>query len=250
MIVSPSELEFYLNELLNSYHFQDYAPNGLQVQGRLGISRIATGVTASVAFLDAALAWGADAVIVHHGYFWKNEERPITGVRYQRLSRLLQNNLNLFAYHLPLDAHPQLGNNAQLAKRLGFIANGRFGENDLGWIGSLQAPMPVAQLASHIEKILNRRPLVLGEQHAQVQCVAWCSGAAQHLLGAAIDAGAQVYISGEVSESTTHLATESGITYLAAGHHATERYGVQALGEHLAAKFGIEHQFMDMDNPV
>lgn len=250
MILSPKELEFYLNELLHSENFQDYAPNGLQVQGRHVIERIATGVTASVAFLDAALAWGADAVIVHHGYFWKNEARSITGVRYQRLSRLLKNDLNLFAYHLPLDAHPKLGNNAQLGQRLGFVANGRFGENDLGWIATLPAPVLLAQLVSHVAKILIRRPLVLGEKDSQVQRVAWCTGAAQHLLGAAIEAGAHVYISGEVSESTTHLATESKVAYLAAGHYATERYGVQALGEHLVRKFDIEHQFIDIDNPV
>jgi dinuclear metal center YbgI/SA1388 family protein len=250
MTVSSKDLELYLNAFLDSSQYQDYAPNGLQVQGRSVIRRIATGVTASLAFLDAALQWGADAVLVHHGYFWKNEARPITGQRYARLRTLLQNDLNLFAYHLPLDAHPEVGNNAQLAHRLGLIAQGRFGEGGLGWIGQLPQPVTLKQWLPDITQALNRPPLVLGNQDIQVQRVAWCTGAAQNLFAEAIEQGAQVYISGEVSESTQHLAVESAVAYLAAGHHATERYGVQALGAHIAQQFGVEHQFIDIENPV
>ena len=245
-----NELELYLNNVLQTARFRDYCPNGLQVEGRRRVARIATGVTASLAFLEAALDWGADAVLVHHGYFWKNEAPQVRGQKHARLRALLVNDLNLFAFHLPLDAHPDLGNNAQLGERLGWIADGRFGETDLGWIGTLPVPMPLEHFAAHVENTLGRKPLVLGDPRQELRRVAWCTGAAQGYFQDAIDAGADVYLSGEISEPTTHLSRESGVAYLAGGHHATERYGIQALGEHLASTFEIEHRFIDIDNPV
>jgi dinuclear metal center YbgI/SA1388 family protein len=189
-------------------------------------------------------------VLVHHGYFWKNEAPQITGQKYRRLRLLLANDVNLLAYHLPLDAHPELGNNAQLGARMGWLADARFGDNDLGFIATLPMPMPLAHFAAHVENTLGRAPLVLGDPDSELRRVAWCTGAAQGYFDDAIRAGADVYLSGEVSEPTTHLAAESGVAYVSAGHHATERYGVQAVGAHLADAFGLEHLFIDIDNPV
>ena len=245
-----NELELYLNDLLQSARFNDYCPNGLQVEGRRRIMRLATGVTASLALLEAALEWGADAVLVHHGYFWKNEPARIIGQKYRRLRTLLSNDLNLFAYHLPLDAHPEYGNNAQFGAKFGWIGERHFGEHELGWMATLPLPITVEALAVRLDNTLDRAPLVLGDADWEVRRVAWCTGAAQSYFAAAIDAGADVFVSGEVSESTTHLARETGVAYLAAGHHATERFGVQALGAHLAEQFDVEHLFIDVDNPV
>ncbi|NIE67346.1 Nif3-like dinuclear metal center hexameric protein [Burkholderia sp. Ax-1719] len=244
------ELELYLNNLLETSRFKDYCPNGLQVEGRRRVEKIATGVTASLAFLEAALEWGADAVLVHHGYFWKSEAPQITGRKYRRLKTLLANDLNLFAYHLPLDSHPEFGNNAQLGARFGWIGEQRFGEQDLGWMATLPMPITLAHFTAEVEQTLGRTPLVLGDPDWQIRRVAWCTGAAQGFFDDAIDAGADVYLTGEISEQTTHTAAESGVAFLAAGHHATERYGVQAVGTHLAEAFDIEHMFIDIDNPV
>ncbi|MCE4062903.1 Nif3-like dinuclear metal center hexameric protein [Pandoraea sputorum] len=245
------ELELYLNDTLQTAQFRDYCPNGLQVEGRSEIKKIASGVTASLAFLEAARDWGADAVLVHHGYFWKNEDARITGMKRKRLGLLIGNDISLFAYHLPLDAHPELGNNAQLGKLLGLTDDGsRFGPDQLGWLGAPAQPMTLAALAAHVETQLGRQPLVLGDPSRQVGRVAWCTGGAQGFFEAAIAAGADVYISGEVSEPTQHLAMESGVGYLAAGHHATERGGARALGAHVAERFGLEHRFFDMPNPA
>lgn len=244
------ELELYLNNLLRADQFRDYCPNGLQVQGRSEIKKIATGVTASLAFLEAAVQWGADAVLVHHGYFWKQEASVIKGLKQRRLRTLLLNDVNLFAYHLPLDAHAELGNNACLGARLGWQVEGRFGADQLGWLGTLPEPITLADLASQVKHTLQREPLVFGDPQIKLERIAWCTGAAQNLFNEAIAAGAQVYVSGEVSEPTMHLAHESGVAYIAAGHHATERYGVQALGAHLANTFGLIHQFIEIDNPV
>jgi len=244
------ELELYLNNLLETARFKDYCPNGLQVEGRRRVEKIATGVTASLAFLEAALEWGADALIVHHGYFWKNESPEITGRKYRRLKALLANDLNLFAYHLPLDSHPELGNNAQLGAKFGWIGEQRFGEQDLGWMATLPMPITLAHFTAQVEQTLGRTPLVLGDPDWQLRRVAWCTGAAQGLFDAAIDAGADVFLTGEISEQTTHTAAESGVAFLAAGHHATERFGVQALGAHLSEAFDVEHLFIDIHNPV
>ncbi|WP_176081430.1 Nif3-like dinuclear metal center hexameric protein [Paraburkholderia tropica] len=244
------ELELYLNNLLETGRFKDYCPNGLQVEGRRRVQKIATGVTASLAFLEAALEWGADAVLVHHGYFWKNEAPQITGRKYRRLKTLLAHDLNLFAYHLPLDCHPEFGNNAQLGAKLGWIGEQRFGEQDLGWMATLPMPITLAHFSAQVEQTLGRTPLVLGDPDWQLRRVAWCTGAAQSLFDAAIDAGADVFLTGEISEPTFHTSAESGVAFLAAGHHATERFGVQSVGAHLAETFDIDHLFIDIDNPV
>ncbi|MGV2292101.1 Nif3-like dinuclear metal center hexameric protein [Trinickia sp. YCB016] len=244
------ELELYLNSVLESGRFKDYCPNGLQVEGRRRINKIATGVTASLAFLEAALEWGADAVLVHHGYFWRNEAPQITGRKYKRLKLLLANDLNLFAFHLPLDDHPEYGNNAQIGERMGWIPDGRFGDQDLGWMTTLPMPITLAHFAAQVEQTLGREPLVLGDPDWELRRVAWCTGGAQSYFEAAIDAGADVFLTGEISEPTTHMSAESGVAFLAAGHHATERFGVQALGAHLSETFDVEHLFIDIHNPV
>lgn len=244
------ELLDYLEGLLMPGKFKDYCPNGLQVEGRPEIRRIVAGVTASQALLDIAVDRGADAVLVHHGWFWKGEDGRVTGIRRRRLATLLTHEISLLAYHLPLDAHPELGNNAQLAVRLGWTPEGRFGDQDIAWHGSLDAPCDLATLAQRVAAALGRQPLVVGDSGRPVRRIGWCSGGAQGYFEQAIALGVDAYLSGEVSEQTVHLARESGVAYLAAGHHATERYGAQALAAHLAARFGLECEFVDLDNPV
>lgn len=247
--VPRDAIERHLTTTLDINRFRDYCPNGLQVEGRERIRSIVTGVTASMALLEAAQAHGADMVLVHHGYFWRGEDPRVVGPRQRRLRLLLANEINLFAYHLPLDAHPELGNNAQLARVLGFAPDGRFGEQELGWTG--RAPVnTVGELAALVERALGRAPVVIGEPSQAIARIGWCTGAAQGVMDAAIAAGATAYLSGEISEQTVHLARETGVAYLACGHHATERYGVQALGTHLAQEFGIRHHFIDIANPV
>lgn len=244
------ELVGYLDELLVPGKFRDYCPNGLQVEGRAEITRIVAGVTASQDLLDAAVASHADAILVHHGYFWKGEDGRVTGIRRQRLATLLANDINLLAYHLPLDAHPELGNNAQLARLLGFVPEGRFGEQDIAWLGGLAEPCDLSTLTARVSTVLGRQPLVIGGDDRTIRRIGWCSGGAQGYFEPAIALGVDAYLSGEISEQTVHLARESGVAYLAAGHHATERYGVQALAGHLARQFGIACEFVDLDNPV
>jgi dinuclear metal center YbgI/SA1388 family protein len=245
-----AQLAAYLQQYLDVSRFRDYCPNGLQVEGRDDIDTIVTAVTASAAAVDAALAAGADALLVHHGYFWRGEDPRVTGIRRERLKALLSHDLNLFAYHLPLDAHPEVGNNAQLACRLGFVPEGRFGDQELGVYGAVSEPLSLARLGAHIAAQLQRTPLIVGEPEQLVRRVAWCTGAAQGFMEQALELGVDVYVSGEISEPTAHLARESGVAYIAAGHHATERYGVQALGEHLAQSFGVKHHFVEIANPA
>lgn len=251
-VVERNRLGVYLAQLLNTTQVRDYCPNGLQVEGRNEIARIVTGVTASLALIEAAVDAGADAVLVHHGYFWRNEDPCIVGQKHRRIALLLGKQINLFAYHLPLDLHPELGNNAQLARQLGLIGQAGFGDQQLGWLGVAQDPQlrTVGDLAANVEARLHRKPLVIGDLAQPLGTVAWCTGAAQSMLPDAIAAGASVYLSGEISEPTVHTAREAGVAYIAAGHHATERYGIQALGDHLAARFGLAHRFIDIDNPV
>lgn len=248
--MNTTELSNYLDRLLDVGRYADYCPNGLQVEGRSEINHIVSGVTASMDLLEAAHADGADAVLVHHGYFWKGEAAAIAGMKKRRIAFLLKHDINLFAYHLPLDAHSELGNNAQLARVLGLTLIDHFGEQRLGALGTLPHQMGLAQLSTHIETRLARAPLVIGDPAREVTRVGWCTGAAQSYFDAAIALGIDAFISGEISEQTVHSARESGVAYIAAGHHATERYGVQALGEHLAASFGLRHRFIDCDNPV
>ena len=247
--LSRDALRRYLDDMLQPARFRDYCPNGLQVEGQAEIRRLVTGVTASQALLDAAIERKADAILVHHGYFWRGEDGCITGIRKRRLSTLLRNEVSLFAYHLPLDAHPELGNNAQLALACGWQPEGRFGDQDLGWYGSLPAGL-LRDLVPRVEAVTGHPLLVLGDLERTVRRVAWCSGGAQGYFEAAISLGVDLFVSGEVSEPTVHLARESGVAYLAAGHHATERFGVRALGEHLASRFGLFVEFVDIDNPA
>jgi dinuclear metal center YbgI/SA1388 family protein len=244
------ELVNYLDGLMTPGKFRDYCPNGLQVEGRSEISRIVAGVTASQALLDAAVERHADAILVHHGYFWKGEDGRVTGIRRKRLATLLAHDISLLAYHLPLDAHPELGNNAQLASRLGWIPEGRFGEQDIAWLGTLLEACNLTALAGKVARLLGREPMVIGEGSRPIRRIAWCSGGAQGYFEQAIALGVDAFMSGEISEQTVHLARESGVAYIAAGHHATERYGVEALAEHLAQRFGIRCEFVDLDNPV
>lgn len=244
------DLTRYLDELLDVAHFRDYCPNGLQVEGRAELQRIVTGVTASQSLVDAAIARNADAVIVHHGWFWRGEDGRVTGIRKQRLQALLRNDINLLGYHLPLDAHPELGNNAQLAKRLGWVAEGRFGEQEMGWLGRCNEPTTLSVFAGKIAVALNRPPQIIGDGWRPVARIAWCTGGAQSYFEQAIALGVDAYVSGEISEQTVHLARESGVAFIAAGHHATERYGVQALADHLSERFGLACEFVDIDNPV
>lgn len=252
-MVSLHELVDYTNGLLQSNSFSDYCPNGLQVEGRPQVRTIVSGVTASLALLEAAAAAGADAVLVHHGYFWKGEDARVTGMRRARLRQLLTTDTSLLAWHLPLDAHAELGNNAQLARVLGLQQSGSFGEEgglQLACEGDLAEPCTPADLCGHIEQCLDRTPQHIPGSAQTISRVGWCTGAAQSYLEAAVGRGLDAFISGEISEQTVHIARESGIHYFAAGHHATERYGIQALGDHLAGRFGLAHRFIDIENPV
>lgn len=249
-MVEIKELNHYTHELMQVDRYKDYCPNGLQVEGKNEIGKIVTGVTASMALLVAAQQAGADLVLVHHGYFWRNEDARILGIKRSRLKFLLEHDLNLMAYHLPLDAHEQLGNNVQLGKVLGIDAVEYDAALDMVAYGYLKQAMALRDFVSHIETSVQRKALVIGQPDKLVQKIAWCTGAAQSYMESAITAGADVFISGEISEQTTHQALESGVAFVAAGHHATERYGIKALGEHLAEKFNLKHEFIDINNPV
>ena len=249
-MMQRDDLARYLDQLLEVPRFRDYCPNGLQVEGRAGVSRLVTGVSASQALIEAAIGAGADALLVHHGYFWKSEDGRITGTRRRRIGLLLQHDISLFAYHLPLDAHPEHGNNAQLGALLGFTEKGRAGEQNIVAHGCTAATQPLAAFAAHIESRLGRAPTVIGDPAQRIARIAWCTGGAQGYFEDAIALGVDAFITGEISEPQVHLARESGVAFIAAGHHATERFGVQALGAHLVARFGIEHRFIDVPNPV
>ena len=252
-MVSLRELVDYCDQLLGVDAFKDYCPNGLQIEGRAEVGCVVSGVTASQALIDTAVERGADLLLVHHGFFWKGEDPRITGMKRRRLAKLLAGQLSLLAYHLPLDAHPELGNNAQLGRRLGLSEQGRFGAAggpDLACFGTLETALSVAELTARIGDALGRQPQCIAGGTQAIRSVGWCTGAAQSYLEEAARRGLDAFISGEISEPTVHIAREYAIHYFAAGHHATERYGVQALGEHLAARFAIEHTFVDIDNPV
>ena len=252
-MITLKALVDYTDTLLSVEKFSDYCPNGLQVQGRAEIGLLATGVTASMDLIEAAIEAGADALLVHHGYFWKGEDACITGMKRARLQRLLTTDTSLLAYHLPLDAHPELGNNAQLARLLGFDIAGTFGDDgglQLGQHAVLPTPLDGAALGALIQQRLGREPLCIQGSERMIHRVGWCTGAAQSYIEAAAQQGLDAFISGEISEQTVHVARECGVHYFAAGHHATERYGAKALGEHLAGQFDIRHLFIDSENPV
>lgn len=252
-----AELLGWLDQTLQPSRFSDYCPNGLQVEGSPVIDRIVTGVTASQALIAKAIEVQAQAILVHHGWFWRGEDLTVRGTRRQRLAAVLSHDINLLAYHLPLDAHPTFGNNVQLARVLGLeperdpLGNPvTGGAKDLVWFGAPQKSVTLEQFATQIGQALGREPLVVGEPGQPCRRVAWCTGGAQGMFETAIDAGVDAYITGEISEPNAHLARESGVAFISAGHHATERYGVKALGEAIAARFDIEVSFFDINNPA
>lgn len=249
-MIENKRLADYLAKLLKIHTFKDYSPNGLQVEGRSEIRKIITGVTASQALIDAAILQRADAILVHHGYFWKNESPVLLGHQRQRIASLLKNNINLYAYHLPLDMHPTLGNNQQLGLILGVQSIQPASNKDSVFSGVLPEAVQLDQWVAHCQKRLNRDMLVVAAGTRSVLNVAWCTGGAQHYIDQAIKLGVDVYISGEISEQTAHLARENNIHYIAAGHHATERYGIKALGQHIAEQFSLPVQFIDINNPA
>lgn len=246
---SREQLLGAFDALLLPDRFKDYGPNGLQVEGRAQVRRLVSGVTASLALIDAAIERQADAIVVHHGLFWRGQSGCVTGWMKQRLARLLAHDINLLAYHLPLDAHPNLGNNAQLGARMGWQPASRFGEQDLGWLGRV-ASTPAQTLADQVALSLGRPVTLVNPGGRPIETVAWCTGGAQGYFEAAIAAGAQLFVTGEISEPQAHLARECGVAYLACGHHASERYGPPAVGAEVARTLGLWHEFIDIDNPA
>ncbi len=240
-------LKSYTQSYLNADAFADYCPNGLQIEGKEEINKIISGVSANLALIERAIDEKADAIFVHHGLFWKNDPQTITGAKRRKIALLLDNNINLFAYHLPLDAHPDVGNNAQLGKLLG-INNMNPVENSLLWTGELE--LNVGEFGAEIENVLQRAPLIIGDQGSNIKRIAWCTGAAQGFIDQAVELGVDAYLTGEASEQTPAVALENDLVFISAGHHATERYGVQALCQHLDGKFGCQHQYIEIDNCV
>lgn len=253
MTVKRDKLLQALNNLLKPEKFSDYCPNGLQVQGKPEVKKLITGVTASQAFIEAAIAKNADAILVHHGYFWRGEDPCIVGMKYHRLYTLMRHDINLFAYHLPLDAHPEYGNNIALAKQLNLEVDGLLSEMDknaVGLYGYLPSPMKGDVFASFIHQKLGQEPVYIKCENKTIHTIAWCTGAAQRYIDLATQLNVDAYLTGEASESTVHTARECGIHFFAAGHHATERYGVQLVGEYISREYGVNHEFIDIDNPV
>lgn len=245
-----SELIDYTGQLLQVDRFRDYCPNGLQVEGRPEVGILVSGVTASMALLEHAAALNADLVLVHHGYFWKGEDARIVGMKKRRLKFLLEKDISLAGYHLPLDAHPELGNNVQLAQVLDFTLQGWAGEQSLVAYGTLDQPGGLGEVGMRVAQRLGRQPLIFGDSSKPIHRIAWCTGAAQDYIDVALALQVDAFLTGEVSERTFHTAQETGIAFISAGHHATERYGIRALGEHLAERYGLDHHFVDIDNPV
>ncbi|ABE55355.1 protein of unknown function DUF34 [Shewanella denitrificans OS217] len=250
--LTRTQLAAYLDDFLSVSQFKDYAPNGLQVEGKDNIRTLVTGVTACQPLIEQAIALNADAILVHHGFFWKNEAEVITGMKHKRIKALINNDISLFGYHLPLDAHHGVGNNAELARVLGIISPRVCPQvsQDLLWQGHLKAPMLPEDFAAHLHTSLGREALHIGDKTKPISTLAWCTGGAQDYIDEAVKLGVDAFISGEVSERTYHSAMEQGIHYFAAGHHATEQFGIQALGEHLSREFGLSHHFIDIINPV
>ncbi|MEF1256151.1 MULTISPECIES: Nif3-like dinuclear metal center hexameric protein [unclassified Vibrio] len=248
------KLEKILNEKLSPQLIKDYAPNGLQIEGKETIEKVVTGVTASQALIDKAIELNADAIIVHHGYFWKGEPEPIRGMKGKRIRSLIKNDINLLGYHLPLDIHPELGNNSELARLLDIeVEGGMEGhEQSVAMFGRLNPPMSGGEFAHKIDKVLNRQPLHIAPEDDSklIETIGWCTGGGQDYIELAVRLGLDAFISGEISERTTYTAREMGVHYFAAGHHATERYGIKALGEWLAQEHGLDVTFIDIDNPV
>ncbi|MCG3188143.1 MAG: GTP cyclohydrolase 1 type 2 [Burkholderiaceae bacterium] len=249
-MVSRDELQSHLAQLLDVDRFRDYGPNGLQVEGRPEVRKLISGVTASLGLIEAAVVQRADALLVHHGLFWRGHDGCITGWLRARLALLLAHGINLFAYHLPLDDHPQFGNNAQFGAQLGLRADARFGEQALGFAGDSAALTSLAALAAAAERVCQRTPIVVAGDGRPLRRIGWCTGGAQGYFEAAIAAGVDAYVTGEISEPQAHIARETGVAFVACGHHATERFGAPALAAHLASHFGLEHRFVDLPNPA
>lgn len=253
MTVSRSALVAWLDNTLSNAQISDYCPNGLQVEGSANIGHIVTGVTASQALIDAAIEENADAILVHHGYFWKGEPGPITGMKQRRIKALLANNINLLAYHLPIDVHPELGNNVQLGALLG-IGNlsplAGVKPEGVVYTGTTPEKIRLGDFAQRIRSVLGRDVIVEGDADKQLNHFAWCTGGGQGFIEQAANAGADVFFTGEVSEQTIHVAREMGIAFVSAGHHATERYGVKAVGEKIATQMDVKVTFIDIDNPA
>jgi dinuclear metal center YbgI/SA1388 family protein len=249
-VAHRSDIDVYLSAVMQAATFKDYGPNGLQIEGRERVGLLVSGVTASLALIEAAIAARADALLVHHGLFWRGQDGRLTGWLKQRVQRLMAHDISLFAYHLPLDAHAEFGNNAQFGRRIGVSADSRFGEQSLGFVGSLEQPMTTPDLLGRLRQISSRTPAHVEGDGRALRRVAWCTGGAQSYFEGAIAAGADVFITGEMSEPQVHLARETGVAFIACGHHASERYGVQALGSHIAEHFGIEHRYIEIDSPA
>ena len=249
-MVLRDDLQSHLRQLLDVDRFRDYGPNGLQVEGRAEVRRIVSGVTASLELIEAAADHRADALLVHHGLFWRGQDGCITGWLRSRLATLLAHGINLYAYHLPLDGHPEFGNNAQFGARLGLKADARFGEQDLGFAGASAALTSLAALAAAVQGACGRTPTVVPGDGRTLQRIGWCTGGAQGYFEAAIAAGVDAYVTGEISEPQAHIARETGVAFIACGHHATERFGAPALAAHVASQFGLEHRFIDIPNPA
>ncbi len=252
-MASAHQLLQSFDGLLQPERFRDYGPNGLQVEGKDQVRRMVSGVTASRALIERAVEAGADAIFVHHGLFWRGQDGRVTGWMKQRLALLLRHDINLFAYHLPLDAHPELGNNAQFGLKLGLQATERFGEQDLGFLGEREDGGTFStpeELARHLENRMGRSAICVGGEQRPIRRIAWCTGGAQGYFEPAIAAGADAFITGEISEAQAHYARECGVAFLACGHHASERYGAPAVASHVAAQFGVEHSFIEIDNPA
>jgi len=251
MSCTRQDLREYLDSLLLPDNFRDYCPNGLQVEGKSQIRHLVTGVTACQALIDAAVEAQADAILVHHGFFWRSEDPVVAGMKARRLRALMLNDVNLFAYHLPLDCHPELGNNAQLGRLMGISQTAPLVSSDASipvFCGDLNKETSLSSFAQNLSSQLGRELLIVGD--GAVRKIAWCTGAGQHYIDMAADAGADLYVTGEVSEQTVHTARERGISFIAAGHHATERYGVEAVGGQVARELGCSHQFIDIANPA
>jgi dinuclear metal center YbgI/SA1388 family protein len=249
-MVQRQVIDAYLRETLAVDRFKDYGPNGLQVEGREPLGRLMCGVTASLALIDVAVSWQADALLVHHGLFWRGQDGRLTGWLRQRVARLMAADINLWAFHLPLDAHAEWGNNAQLGVRLGLRADARLGDQDIAFIGDAAELNHLPALLARLKDVVQREVLCLPGDGRPLRRIAWCTGGAQGCFEQAIQAGADAFITGEVSEPQAHLSRETGVAFLACGHHASERYGVQALGSHLAERFGLAYRFVDIDNPA
>lgn len=249
-MATRKELEAQLTVMLRPELFKDYGPNGLQVEGRAEVRHLVSGVTASLAFIDAAIAAGADALLVHHGLFWRGQDGRLTGWLGERVRRLMRADVSLFAYHLPLDAHAELGNNAQLGRRLGLQADARFGEQQLGFIGAAAGHGTLAALVAAVETAVGRAPVVVPGDGRPLRRIAWCTGGAQGYFEDAIAAGADAFVTGEISEPQAHLARETGVAFVAAGHHATECFGAPAVAAAACAELGLAHRFIEIPNPA